>query len=276
MRAHARVLVVALLLSAVAPLLADPIVAFTEAFPSNVAGWSDRDVGELTLSFDPLGHPANALEGSFSAAIPLPETDAIRMTTNASDAAFTGNYHPQFGLIAGWQFDFFAGDVLPSSLLLRFSDSAGNAFYRSLSDQVTAVGVWHSVFAPLDAAADWWGSTNANYSNALHNIATIDLQITRTGGEAQVYRVDNFAVAQQLVGSGSEILTTASGNQFIIDWGGLKHGLSYEVQTATNLPATNWVSLGTFVASNSVARWMDTVNVGDARRFYRLVFDSSF
>jgi len=276
MRSHAQTLVAALLLGGVTPLLADPIVAFTEAFPSNVAGWSDRDAGELALSFDPVGHPASALAGSFSAAIPLPETDAIRVTTNASGAAFTGDYHPEFGLIAGWQFDFFADDVLPSSLLLRFADSAGNAFYRSLSDQVTAVGVWHSVFVALDAAAEWWGSTNANYSNALHDVATIDLQITRTGGGSQVYRVDNFAVAQQLAGSGSDILTTASGNQFIIDWGGVKQGLTYEVQTATNLPSTNWVSLGTFVASNSVARWMDTINIGDERRFYRLVFDPSF
>lgn len=253
---------------------ADPAAGAIEDFSAGTAGWTNRPGDVLAIHFSAVGQPDNALAATYAAAPPLPDSGVVRVATNASGGLFTGDYLPVYATVAGWRFDLLAQEVLPSAVSVRFSDGT-HTFRRSVSADVSSVGVWSSLFVPLSGRDGWWGSTNAVFSNVLANVTSIDVQITRNGGQEQSYLVDNFMVAHQLTGTGSTLLTPLSGGPFHIQWGGLKPGVTYDVQSTTNLPGTNWITVGTFVATNGVAEWMHTVVTNDAaRRFYRLRYDA--
>jgi hypothetical protein len=269
------VLVVFAILGLSASTKADPVVSFVESFPSNNAGWVDRDGAEMEISFSAIGFPSNSISGSFSNEVPpVPDTDAVRILTNSSDGKFTGDYHSEFAIIAGWDFNFLARDVLPSSVFVRFKGNGGD-FFQSVTDQIDSTGEWHSVETSLDNAGLWLGSTNASFSNALSNLECIDIQVTRTGADAQSYFIDNFTV-DRLLSGGGDFIEPVNGDVTIV-WSSLKSGVMYEVETATNLPTTNWVSLGYFTATNPSTAWVDVTATNTIKeRYYRLRFETAF
>lgn len=165
-----------------------------EPFDSGTSGWTDRDAGEMTVSYDAsFGSLAGSLRGTFATqALLFTETDAFRATTTSSSGSFVGNYASATGY-TGFVFDFYAADVLPSDLMLRFN-GAGSTFFVSVLPQVVVPGQWQTVQVPLGYDFGWVGGSTAAFSNALSSANWVDVQITRSGSAQQSYFIDNFAL----------------------------------------------------------------------------------
>lgn len=184
-------------------MLCDAAAFYVETFDADGADWSDRDPGEMDVVFiGGFGDGPGSLQGSFAAqGVPAPESDAFRITGLSSGGSFTGDYLADVPTFASWTFSFYVGDVLPSSVVLAF-DANGTLFLRNLSAQVTSVGQWLTLSAPLQYDGGWFGGTGATFSNGFANVGFIDIQITRSGTGAQTYYVDNFELAELDAGPG--------------------------------------------------------------------------
>jgi hypothetical protein len=180
-----------------------------------IAGWVDRDASEMTVSYSAsLGNPAGALQGTFAAQdVAGPETDAFRIDGGSSGGVFMGDYWTDVPGFNSWSFSFYADDVLPTDLLIRFGDGA-NTFLRSALSQVSAVDNWYTVTVPLTYAG-WLGGSAADFSNALGGVSFIDLQLTRSGIGAQDFYVDNFALNGGLAGGSSVPEPSTAGLLFV-------------------------------------------------------------
>ena len=173
-------------------------VLTTETFTGNGAGWVDRDPLKMTVTYDAsVGNGgAGSLRGSFATqALAFVQTDAFRATNTSSTGSFVGDYYavPNY---TGYKFDFFAGSVLPSDLIVRFY-GAGEIFAFGVNQQLFATGYWHTVQVPLDWSVGWIGSSQAAFSNALADVQWVDVQVTRSGTSAQNYWMDNFQLTDQ-------------------------------------------------------------------------------
>lgn len=173
----------------------------TETFGGGQSGWVDRDVDELTVSYNAgFGDLAGSLQGSFEAqGASSPETDAFRITAASSGGMFTGDYWTDVPGFTAWTFSFYADDILPSDLLIRFNDGV-NTFVRTVLSQVVAQDTWYTVTVPLTYAG-WVGGSAAAFSNALSNVTFIDVQLTRNGTGAQDFFLDNFTLSDTAGGA---------------------------------------------------------------------------
>ena len=180
------------LLFCVSPLRAD--LFFVETWDADESGWSGS-TAELSVSHSGFG--GGSLQGTFAEQImPGPEVGAFRADGDASGGAYTGDYWAELSTFAGWQFDFYAADVLPSSLYARFSDGQ-NTYQANLLDQLTVVGEWTTVSTPgLDVGLQAWigpdGTTGL--SNALASVEWMEVRLERNQTIEQDYFMDNFQV----------------------------------------------------------------------------------
>lgn len=175
-------------------LSAEAAVILTEAFETTASGWVDRDAGDMTVSHAGMvGSPAGSLAGTFALQdVPSPQTDAWRANGGSSSGSFVGNYWTGLGGFFGWSFSFYAVDVLPSDLQIRFN-GGGPTFFSGLLGQVHSVGSWYTVQAPTTYAGNWFGGSAVQWSNALANVQYVEVQVTRNGTTAQSYYFDNFS-----------------------------------------------------------------------------------
>ena len=161
-----------------------------EDFSAGNAGWGDRDVDEMTVSWNnSFGNAAGSMQGTFGAqGAPSPETDAFRLTTGpfVGDLTDSGNLTP-----TAFIFDFYSANILPSDLIIRIGDGV-NTFFRGLTSLLPAVTTWGSITASLSYAG-WFGGSQVAFESALGNITFIELQITRNGEDEQTYYFDNFS-----------------------------------------------------------------------------------
>jgi hypothetical protein len=171
----------------------------TETFGGGQSGWVDRDVDEMTVAYNAgFGNAAGSLQGSFDPqGASSPETDAFRITGASSGGMFTGDYWTDVPGFTAWTFSFYADDILPSDLLIRFNDGV-NTFVRTVLSQVAAQDNWYSVTVPLTYSG-WLGGSASAFSNALSNVTFIDVQLTRNGTGAQSYFLDNFTLSDTSV-----------------------------------------------------------------------------
>jgi hypothetical protein len=165
---------------------------YTENF-ANLNGWVDRDAGEMTVSHNAgFGNTAGSLQGSFaSQGSPSPEIDAFRANTGSSGGNFTGDYWTDVPNFSSWSFDFYSDDILPSDVIVRFSDGI-NTFFRNVS-VASSLNAWQSVSVSLSYAG-WFGGSASAFSNALAGVTFVDVQVSRSGTGAQTYFLDNFAL----------------------------------------------------------------------------------
>jgi hypothetical protein len=178
-------------------------VFYTETFSGSLNGWTDRDPGEMSVAYQSgFGDPAGSARGQFGNQLfPVPQTDAFRIDSGSSGGAFTGNYWDSYAGFTGFKFNFYATNVLPSTLSIRFGDGT-NVFTGALSWQVLSTGSWYTVRVPLDyynGHVAWFGGTAAQFSNALSAVSFIDIEITRNGTGTQRYFVDNFSLVDELL-----------------------------------------------------------------------------
>lgn len=174
--------------------LARGAVLTTETFGGDSAGWVDRDPVKMTVSYDSsFGNLGGSLRGNFATqALAFVQTDAFRATNSSSSGAFVGNYYNATNY-TGFTFDFFAGNVLPSDLIVRFY-GAGQLFSFGVNQQVLGLSSWYNVHVPLAYNAGWLGSGSVAFSNALADVQWVDVQVTRSGTSAQSYWMDNFTL----------------------------------------------------------------------------------
>jgi hypothetical protein len=165
-------------------------------------GWMDRDPGEMTVTHNAgIGNPAGSLQGTFAAqGAPLPEVDAFRIDGGESGGVFTGDYYATYPGFTSWAFQFYADDVLPSALLIRFGDGT-NTFQRALTSLVVGLDSWTTINVSLDYAG-WAGGTASSFSNTLTSLSFVDIQVSRNGTGEQDYFVDNFSLNDALPVSG--------------------------------------------------------------------------
>ena len=175
----------------------------TETFGGGLSGWVDRDVNEMTVTYNAgIGNAPGSLQGSFAAqGEASPETDAFRITGASSGGNYTGDYWTDVPGFSSWSFSFYADDVLPSDLLIRFNGN-GDTFLRTVLTQVTSVDSWYTVTVPLTYAG-WLGGSASAFSNALGSVSFIDVQLTRNGTGAQNFYIDNFTLSD--AGSGGTV-----------------------------------------------------------------------
>ena len=166
---------------------------YTETFAAGTGGWQDRDPAEMTVSHNAgFGNAAGSLQGSFaSQGVASPEVDDFRADGTGSSAAFVGDYWTDVPNFSSWSFDFYSDDILPSDVIVRFSDGF-NTFFRSVS-VASSLNAWQSVSVSLSYAG-WFGGSASAFSNALAGVTFVDVQVSRSGTGAQTYFLDNFAL----------------------------------------------------------------------------------
>lgn len=193
----------AILLYFSATLFSSAAVFYTEEFNGSLNGVTDRDPGEMAVTYQGgFGLPAGSAQGTFGTQVfPVPQTDAFRINTGTSGGAFTGNYWNDVPGFTGWQFHFYASNVMPSALTIRFGDGT-NIFSGALNWQVLSTGAWYTVRVPLEylnGQVAWFGGTAAQFSNTLSAVSFIDIEVTRNGTGTQRYFVDNFSLVDELL-----------------------------------------------------------------------------
>ena len=163
---------------------------FTETWDATDAGWTSGGGG-----FSGFGFSLGAMGGTFGAQdIPSPGSDAFHADSTASGGAFTGNYWTDLGNFYGWSFQFYAEDILPSSLYMRFGDGV-NTYQANLLSQVGGEGNWYTLSTPgLTFGLGGWlgGGGLSGLSNALASVEWLELRLDRNQGDEQTYFVDNF------------------------------------------------------------------------------------
>lgn len=166
---------------------------YTSTFDTDDEGWLDRDTDEMTVSHNAgFGNAAGSLQGSFAALDdPLVESDAFRATNTTAGGAFVGDYTAISA--SYYSFDFYAADVLPSDLIVRFH-GGGFTFFRTVGSFIASVGSWYSVTAPLNYDGSWVGGTAGNFASALLDVRWVDVIVTRNGQGSQTYYMDNFSL----------------------------------------------------------------------------------
>ena len=172
---------------------ASAAVLYVETF-TGLNGWNDRDAGEMDVASDGItGNPAGSLSGFFDTQdTPTPESDAWQADSGSSGGNLTGDYYTTYPTYSYWSFSFYADDVLPSDLVVRFGDGT-NTFTRTVGAQVSSVDQWFTVVVPLSYAG-WFGGGATAFADALTSVSFIDVQVTRNGAGSQTYYLDNFAV----------------------------------------------------------------------------------
>lgn len=172
-------------------------VFYVETFDTGANGWTvDRDPGKMNGSWNGTeGNPPGTLAGTFnSQVIPSPQFDAWEATSSSSGGAFTGNYWSMYPGFSGYQFDFYAANVLPSQLTVSFGDGTNVFSYTALVSYVPTTGMWYTVSVPLAYTPFWYGGTAEQFSNALTSVSFVDIEVTRKGTKAQTYYMDNFRI----------------------------------------------------------------------------------
>jgi hypothetical protein len=173
---------------------------YLEQYLVDAQGWSDRDASDMAFSYNGgFGNPSGSLQGNFALqGTPSVETDAFRGEPGDSGNAFFGDYWADigYGNFYGWRFDFYADDVLPSDLTIRFGNGT-YTFSQAVGSQVTALDQWFTVNVPLTYGG-WFGGTSTEFSNTLQNVTFIDVQITRNGAPDQTYYMDNFELHNEV------------------------------------------------------------------------------
>mgnify|MGYP003605714709 CR=1 FL=1 len=187
-----------LVLTLLLPRLTGAAILDIEDFEGGAAGWTDREVGGMTVSHEAaVGSPASgAMQGLFGASF-LPQTDAFTLSSGGS---FLGTYAG----LTGFTFDLFAQDVLPSDAALRLI-SGGDTFFIPLNLGSMTIGFWNPFTVSLTYGSGWQGGASAfNTMLQVSGVDQVELQITTGGSGAQSFFFDNFGTTGDDLGGGGD------------------------------------------------------------------------
>lgn len=170
---------------------AEAAILYVEDFTADV-GVTDRD-GIMTVAHDGGN---DWMTGSFPFQVfPTPQVDAFVVNS----AQFVGDYvTPGLTQI---RFDMFAVDVLPSDLFIRIIDGA-NVFSYQFNPIAGMLNNWQTFTVNLAWAFGWSGPSEVAFQAALASVDQIEIQISRSTGAAQEYRLDNIQTLDTDIGAG--------------------------------------------------------------------------
>lgn len=150
----------------------------------DLAGWEDRDSGEMALAYDATN---DRMTGSFGSQVfPSPQTDAFHIDSGTN---YIGNYN-DLG-ITQLSFDLYAEHVLPSDLMIRLVSGTDTFTYQFVLNAL-AVDSWNTYSGDMVWSYGWDGTSESSFNTALTDIDAVEIQITRLGTGAQAYYVDNI------------------------------------------------------------------------------------
>ena len=134
------------------------------------------------------------MTGSFSAqGFAFPQTDALVI----NDGNFTGSYAG----LTQIRFQMFAVNVLPSDLFIRIIDGA-NVFSYQFNPIAGMFNSWETFTVDLAWSYGWSGVSEAAFNTALTSVDQIEIQLSRNGSGAQVFRLDNVETLDTLLSGG--------------------------------------------------------------------------
>jgi hypothetical protein len=151
-------------------------------------GWAQ--VGEPTSG----GNTGGWLSVTFTNTAVGPDSSWQDIIAVDATSLFAGTYS-----ISNWfAFDFFASNVLPNALQVRWSSSTNSRIWGAPISGPTSTGVWESLRSPsLSNWDDWdiepFGDANI-FASDLSTIGWVGLYIDRNTAVEQLYGVDNFAL----------------------------------------------------------------------------------
>lgn len=170
---------------------ADVVVEVAETWSSGLAGWTNTSLA-TTLS-NPGGN--TYLSALFGAEGEPPDpamaADLIRTFSEPATNWFTGDYLGGSNAVAGVRFDFYADDVAPSKLEVRFGSGAREWAYEL---DTPAVDTWttENVWFNYGAWEGGPGTTEADFLADLQAVDWIGVYIERSGLGEQDFFIDNF------------------------------------------------------------------------------------
>jgi hypothetical protein len=241
---------------------------YTETFEGSAGGWGGEAGSSMTVTNAATGgNPDGCLLGSYAAIFgpPPPGSQAWVATGAVEAAAFTGDYVAAGAQLMG--FDFLAADVLPSAAFLDIYSGTNLPIRHSFQERILHTGAWHAIRISLASpqAGQWVGNT-LKFSDILANVTRVEILLTRNGGDAQVYRLDNIFLDR--LPEAADPMTAATGS-VTVAWQSLRTNDDYRVESATNLLSADWVTRETFAATSSVHAF--TFPATNALEFLRIV-----
>lgn len=179
------------LLMAVGPARA--AILTLEEFDTGLAGWDERDLAEMAVSWDNVDLWA---VGQFGGQVfPTFESDAFRIDSGTD---FLGDYvTPGLTQI---RFDLYAEDVLPSDLFIRLVSNTNVFDYQF--GAVNNLDSWQTFTVDLDWSFGWNGAGESAFNSALANVTALEIQVTRSGTGSQSYYLDNVETLDTDIGGG--------------------------------------------------------------------------
>jgi hypothetical protein len=134
------------------------------------------------------------MTGSFSAqGFAFPQTDAFVINV--------GNFTGSYAGLTQIRFQMFAVNVLPSDMFIRIIDGV-NIFSYQFNPIAGMYNNWQTFTVDLAWSYGWSGISEAAFNTALNNVDQIEVQLSRSGGGAQAYRLDNFETLDTPLGGG--------------------------------------------------------------------------
>ena len=178
-------------------------VVYTETFDiSGANGWGNRAGGLMSVSGPAsLGSPASdALQGSFAASGSPLITDAFNISSGGN---FVGDYTSLgVGGLTQFKFDLYAENAVPSDLFIYLVSGGADYYSYQLSLSGMAVDSWRTFTVNLDGVG-WTGP--GVFSAALTDVTEVQIELTRNGGAAQAFYLDNIQTLDGPVSSASAV-----------------------------------------------------------------------
>ncbi len=184
---------VAVFLLAALAFAADPDAQ--ETFDSGTQGWTRFD--PLNQKNGSVVNSGGALQLTFGKqAIQVPQVYIVQAWSNASSAAFVGDYWAT--AITSMTFKVNCQGYVPADLeLYIFSRSTSNWWYRRLGAPTNTNG-WSSYNVPVQYSTAWsvgGGGTSKKFKDDLKSILWVGLQFQRNDSmEKQDYKIDDFKI----------------------------------------------------------------------------------
>ena len=160
-------------------------------------GWASSN-GWVNLATNATGGVTNS--GFLSVTFPevpdgAPGDDGWQeLIYTPATSLFAGTYS-----VSNWfQFDFWASNVLPNAVQVRWQSSTNSRIWGSLVSGPTATGEWQTLTSVgLGSYSDWeidGFASQGEFLSDLTDIEWIGLYIDRNTAVEQMYGVDNFAL----------------------------------------------------------------------------------
>jgi hypothetical protein len=239
-------------------------VVMAESFDHDVAGWRRAESGAMMVVHQSGGNLDGSLAGKFAAQQDAyPQAGSFVAPDSFITTAFGGGSDVRAAYLG---FDVMASTTVPASFRVRIGDGSGrevSCFLRALMDEV---GRWYSFRLSLASPeAGRWDGDLAYFDDILDNVATISIDISRNGEEAQSFALDNVFV-HALPDSG---VSGESGGVTSFIWQNLRPGETYRVEGSASLNPAAWHYVESFTASGSeqITRQSGSID----HRFFRLV-----